>query len=98
MEAAWPHLQVVYEFFLRFIESQDLNVAAAKPYIDTKFVLNVPSPSRTPFLSPTTSSPLPPSLVSHLASVVLWFVIGANGFEGSYWNSSTVKTLENATF
>jgi len=41
MEAAWPHLQVVYEFFLRFIESQDLNVAAAKPYIDTKFVLNV---------------------------------------------------------
>jgi serine/threonine-protein phosphatase 2A regulatory subunit B' len=43
MEAAWPHLQVVYEFFLRFIESPDLNVAAAKPYIDTKFVLQVPS-------------------------------------------------------
>jgi len=41
MEAAWPHLQVVYEFFLRFIESQDLNVTAAKPYIDTKFVLQV---------------------------------------------------------
>ena len=41
MEAAWPHLQVVYEFFLRFIESQDLNVAAAKPYIDTKFVLQL---------------------------------------------------------
>jgi hypothetical protein len=44
MEAAWPHLQVVYEFFLRFIESQDLNVAAAKPYIDTKFVLQVTPP------------------------------------------------------
>ena len=41
MEAAWPHLQVVYEFFLRFIESSDLNVAAAKPYIDSKFVLQV---------------------------------------------------------
>ena len=41
MEAAWPHLQVVYEFFLRFIESQDLNVAAAKPYIDSKFVLQL---------------------------------------------------------
>ncbi len=41
MEAAWPHLQVVYEFFLRFIESQDLNVAAAKPYIDSRFVLQV---------------------------------------------------------
>jgi serine/threonine-protein phosphatase 2A regulatory subunit B' len=47
MEAAWPHLQVVYEFFLRFIESQDLNVAAAKPYIDSRFVLQV-----LPFLSP----------------------------------------------
>jgi serine/threonine-protein phosphatase 2A regulatory subunit B' len=44
MEAAWPHLQVVYEFFLRFIESPDLNVAAAKPYIDTKFVLQVQTP------------------------------------------------------
>jgi serine/threonine-protein phosphatase 2A regulatory subunit B' len=41
MEAAWPHLQVVYEFFLRFIESQDLNVAAAKPYVDPKFVLQL---------------------------------------------------------
>ena len=54
MEAAWPHLQVVYEFFLRFIESQDLNVAAAKLYIDTKFVLNVfhspPSPNSAAFL------------------------------------------------
>ena len=44
MEAAWPHLQVVYEFFLRFIESQDLNVAAAKPYIDSRFVLQVRLP------------------------------------------------------
>lgn len=44
MEAAWPHLQVVYEFFLRFIESQDLNVAAAKPYIDSRFVLQVSFP------------------------------------------------------
>jgi serine/threonine-protein phosphatase 2A regulatory subunit B' len=43
MEAAWPHLQVVYEFFLRFIESPDLNVAAAKPFIDSKFVLQVQS-------------------------------------------------------
>src|SRR5579859_8210003 len=41
MEAAWPHLQVVYEFFLRFIESQDLNVSAAKPYIDSKFVVQL---------------------------------------------------------
>jgi len=43
LEAAWPHLQVVYEFFLRFVESPDLNVAAAKQYIDSKFVLQVPT-------------------------------------------------------
>ena len=23
LEAAWPHLQLVYEFFLRFLESPD---------------------------------------------------------------------------
>jgi serine/threonine-protein phosphatase 2A regulatory subunit B' len=26
LEAAWPHLQLVYEFFLRFLESPDLQV------------------------------------------------------------------------
>ena len=41
LEVAWPHIQVVYEFFLRFIESQDFNTNIAKQYIDHSFVLQV---------------------------------------------------------
>ena len=41
LEVAWPHLQIVYEFFLRFIESPDFNVNIAKKYIDQKFILEV---------------------------------------------------------
>ncbi|RDA93029.1 hypothetical protein CP533_0735 [Ophiocordyceps camponoti-saundersi (nom. inval.)] len=41
LEVAWPHIQVVYEFFLRFIESQDFNTNIAKAYIDHAFVLQL---------------------------------------------------------
>ncbi|KAL2162728.1 hypothetical protein VTH06DRAFT_6564 [Thermothelomyces fergusii] len=41
LEVAWPHIQVVYEFFLRFIESQDFNTNIAKAYIDHSFVLHL---------------------------------------------------------
>lgn len=41
LEAAWPHLQLVYEFFLRFIESPDFNVQEAKHHIDQRFLLQV---------------------------------------------------------
>ncbi|KYG43963.1 hypothetical protein M433DRAFT_111179 [Acidomyces richmondensis BFW] len=41
LEVAWPHIQVVYEFFLRFIESQDFNTNYAKQYIDHSFVLQL---------------------------------------------------------
>ncbi|KAH8146818.1 uncharacterized protein LAJ45_09192 [Morchella importuna] len=41
LEVAWPHIQVVYEFFLRFIESQDFNTNIAKQYIDHQFVLQL---------------------------------------------------------
>ncbi|MCJ1380783.1 Serine/threonine-protein phosphatase 2A 56 kDa regulatory subunit delta isoform [Xylographa soralifera] len=41
LEVAWPHIQVVYEFFLRFIESQDFNTNVAKAYIDHGFVLQL---------------------------------------------------------
>ncbi|CAK3828669.1 Serine threonine- phosphatase 2A 56 kDa regulatory subunit delta isoform [Lecanosticta acicola] len=41
LEVAWPHIQVVYEFFLRFIESQDFNTNYAKQYIDHGFVLQL---------------------------------------------------------
>ncbi|XP_065219830.1 serine/threonine-protein phosphatase 2A 56 kDa regulatory subunit gamma isoform-like isoform X2 [Planococcus citri] len=41
LEAAWPHLQLVYEFFLRFIESPDFQPSIAKKYVDQRFVLQL---------------------------------------------------------
>lgn len=34
-------IQIVYEFFLRFLESPDFQPSLAKKYIDQKFVLQV---------------------------------------------------------
>ncbi|CAI2354679.1 unnamed protein product [Caenorhabditis sp. 36 PRJEB53466] len=41
LEAAWPHLQLVYEFFLRFLECQDFQSQTAKRYIDQNFILRL---------------------------------------------------------
>ncbi|XP_008795966.2 serine/threonine protein phosphatase 2A 59 kDa regulatory subunit B' gamma isoform-like isoform X1 [Phoenix dactylifera] len=41
MEPAWPHLQVVYEFLLRFIASPETDAKLAKRYIDHSFVLRL---------------------------------------------------------
>ncbi|KAH7424065.1 hypothetical protein KP509_12G088000 [Ceratopteris richardii] len=41
MEPAWSHLQVVYEFFLRFIISPEMDAKIAKRYIDRTFVLRL---------------------------------------------------------
>ncbi|KAF8939251.1 hypothetical protein BGZ58_010254 [Dissophora ornata] len=41
LELAWPHLQIVYEFFLRFIESPDFNTNIAKKFIDHHFILQL---------------------------------------------------------
>ncbi|RSH94624.1 Serine/threonine-protein phosphatase 2A 56 kDa regulatory subunit delta isoform [Saitozyma podzolica] len=41
LELAWPHLQIVYEFFLRFVESPDFNTNIGKRYIDQGFVLQL---------------------------------------------------------
>ncbi|KPP67723.1 serine/threonine-protein phosphatase 2A 56 kDa regulatory subunit beta-like [Scleropages formosus] len=41
LEASWPHLQLVYEFFLRFLESPDFQPSVAKRYVDQKFVLQL---------------------------------------------------------
>ncbi|CAO3654368.1 unnamed protein product [Mucor hiemalis] len=41
LELAWPHLQIVYEFFLRFLELPDFNINFAKRYIDQKFILQL---------------------------------------------------------
>ncbi|XP_069787441.1 serine/threonine-protein phosphatase 2A 56 kDa regulatory subunit alpha isoform isoform X3 [Narcine bancroftii] len=41
LEAAWPHMQLVYEFFLRFLECPDFQPTIAKRFIDQKFVLQL---------------------------------------------------------
>lgn len=41
LEAAWPHLQLVYEFFLRFLESPDFQPTIAKKFVDQSFVLHL---------------------------------------------------------
>lgn len=40
-ELAWPHMQAVYEFFLRFIELPDFSHQVAKQYIDHEFILRI---------------------------------------------------------
>lgn len=40
-DQSWHHLQAVYEFFLRFIISNDVEVKVLKKYITPSFVLNI---------------------------------------------------------
>ena len=37
LEPSWPHLQVVYEFLLRFIVSSEVNAKVAKNYVNKQF-------------------------------------------------------------
>jgi serine/threonine-protein phosphatase 2A regulatory subunit B' len=41
LEVSWPHLSIVYEFFLRFLESPDFQPNIGKKYIDQRFVIFV---------------------------------------------------------
>ncbi|XP_057486937.1 serine/threonine protein phosphatase 2A 57 kDa regulatory subunit B' theta isoform-like [Actinidia eriantha] len=41
MDPAWPHLQIVYEFLLRFVASTETDAKLAKKYIDHSFVLKL---------------------------------------------------------
>lgn len=41
MDPAWPHLQIVYEFLLRFVASTELDTKSAKRYIDHSFILKL---------------------------------------------------------
>ena len=41
LEVSWPHLQVVYEFFLRFIVSSEVNAKVAKRYVDPSFCFSL---------------------------------------------------------
>ncbi|KAL3644459.1 hypothetical protein CASFOL_009639 [Castilleja foliolosa] len=40
-DPSWPHLQIVYDFFLRFVSSQETDAKIAKRYIDHSFVLKL---------------------------------------------------------
>lgn len=39
MDPAWPHLQIVYEFLLRFVASPETDAKLAKRYIERSFIL-----------------------------------------------------------
>lgn len=41
LEISWPHLQLVYEFFLRFVVSNDVDSKIAKRFVDQTFVQNI---------------------------------------------------------
>ncbi|KAL6518760.1 hypothetical protein OROHE_017513 [Orobanche hederae] len=41
MDPAWPHLQIVYEFFLRFVASPETDAKLAKRFINHSFVLRL---------------------------------------------------------
>jgi len=41
LESAWPHLQIVYEFFLRFVVSNDVDPKIAKRFVDQNFMLKL---------------------------------------------------------
>ncbi|XP_071727100.1 serine/threonine protein phosphatase 2A 59 kDa regulatory subunit B' zeta isoform-like [Rutidosis leptorrhynchoides] len=41
MEPSWPHLQIVYEFLLRFVSAPETEAKLAKRYIDHSFVIKL---------------------------------------------------------
>jgi len=41
LEDAWPHIQIVYELFLKFLEAPDFNPTYAKHYFSKSFVSNL---------------------------------------------------------
>lgn len=41
LEPSWPHLQIVYEFFLRFVVSNEVDIRVLKKHINGQFVLKI---------------------------------------------------------
>lgn len=41
LDPSWPHLQLVYEFLLRYVVSNDTDAKVAKRYIDQVFILRL---------------------------------------------------------
>jgi serine/threonine-protein phosphatase 2A regulatory subunit B' len=41
LDTNYPHLQLVYELFIRFLDASDFNIQMARKFIDKDFVLKV---------------------------------------------------------
>ncbi|XVF02671.1 hypothetical protein REPUB_Repub04eG0194400 [Reevesia pubescens] len=41
MDPAWPHLQIVHEFLLRFVASPETDAKLAKRYVDQSFIIKL---------------------------------------------------------
>lgn len=41
LELSWPHLQLVYPFFIKFLESPCFDAASAKRFLDQRFILKL---------------------------------------------------------
>ncbi|XP_069749918.1 serine/threonine-protein phosphatase 2A 56 kDa regulatory subunit epsilon isoform isoform X2 [Narcine bancroftii] len=94
LEASWPHLQLVYEFFLRFLESPDFQPTIAKRYIDQKFVLQLlelfdsEDPRERDFLKTVLHRiygkflGLRAFIRKHINNIFLWFIYESEHFNG----------------
>lgn len=41
LEPSWPHLQLIYELLIRFLESPDFNGPLARKFVDPTFVIQL---------------------------------------------------------
>lgn len=41
LDPVWPHLQLVYDLLIRFLDSSEFNISLAKKYVDHNFVLEL---------------------------------------------------------
>eukprot|EP01124_Arcella_intermedia_P005662 TRINITY_DN1334_c0_g1_i1.p1 TRINITY_DN1334_c0_g1~~TRINITY_DN1334_c0_g1_i1.p1 ORF type:complete len:670 (+),score=115.91 TRINITY_DN1334_c0_g1_i1:212-2011(+) len=41
LEAAWPHVQIVYDFFLKFVESSEFDCNIAKQFLTRSFLIQM---------------------------------------------------------
>lgn len=88
LEAAWPHLQLVYEFFLRFLESSDFQPNTAKKFIDQRFVTQVRVPRTGVAYAAAHVRPL---------TLIRTGVLAVRGVGAcSYWICSTAKIRGSA--
>lgn len=85
LEASWPHLQLVYEVFLRFLESQDFQATIGKKVIDQKFVLQV---------NFAYSSSVQAQEEKHFYFYFFTF----HSILNSYWSSSILRIQEKGIF